>query len=73
VDTALVRNQLADLARLRDVPLDKVFEDVIFPLVPIRRLLSVDEVANYARFLVSDAAAGITGSVAVMDGGYTAQ
>jgi len=73
VDTSLVRNQLADLARLRNVPLDKVFEDVIFPLVPIRRLLSVDEVANYARFLVSDAAAGITGSVAVMDGGYTTQ
>jgi enoyl-[acyl-carrier-protein] reductase (NADH) len=28
---------------------------------------------GYALFLLSDAAAGITGSVAVMDGGYTAQ
>ena len=73
VDTPLVRNQLADLARTRNVPLEKVLEEVIYPLVPMRRLLQVDEVAGYALFLVSDGAAGITGSVAVMDGGYTAQ
>jgi len=73
VDTPLVRNQLGDLARTRGVPLEKVLEEVIYPLVPLRRLLTVDEVAGYAVFLVSDAAAGITGSVAVMDGGYTAQ
>jgi 3-hydroxybutyrate dehydrogenase len=48
-------------------------EEVIYPLVPLRRLLSVDEVAGYALFLVSAQAGGITGSVAVMDGGYTAQ
>jgi 3-hydroxybutyrate dehydrogenase len=73
VDTPLVRNQLGDLARTRGVPLEKVLEEVIYPLVPMRRLLQVDEVAGYALFLLSDAAAGITGSVAVMDGGYTAQ
>jgi 3-hydroxybutyrate dehydrogenase len=73
VDTPLVRNQLADLARTRGVPLEKVLEEVIYPLVPMRRLLQVDEVVGYALFLLSDAAAGITGSVAVMDGGYTAQ
>ena len=73
VDTPLVRNQLADLARTRNVPLEKVLEEVIYPLVPMRRLLQVDEVVGYALFLVSDAASAITGSVAVMDGGYTAQ
>jgi 3-hydroxybutyrate dehydrogenase len=73
VDTPLVRNQLADLARTRNVPLEKVLEEVIYPLVPMRRLLQIDEIAGYALFLVSEAAAGITGSVAVMDGGYTAQ
>jgi len=73
VDTPLVRNQLADLARTRNVPLERVLEDVIYPLVPMRRLLQIDEVAGYALYLVSDGAAGITGSVAVMDGGYTAQ
>jgi 3-hydroxybutyrate dehydrogenase len=73
VDTPLVRNQLADLARTRNVPLEKVLEEVIYPLVPMRRLLQIDEIAGYALFLVSEAAGGITGSVAVMDGGYTAQ
>jgi 3-hydroxybutyrate dehydrogenase len=73
VDTPLVRNQLADLARTRNVPLEKVLEEVIYPLVPMRRLLQVDEIVGYALFLLSDAAAGVTGAVAVMDGGYTAQ
>jgi 3-hydroxybutyrate dehydrogenase len=73
VDTPLVRNQLADLARTRNVPLERVLEDVIYPLVPMRRLLTVREVADYALFLVSDKGAGITGAAAVIDGGYTAQ
>ena len=73
VDTPLVRNQLADLARTRGVPLERVLEDVIYPLVPMRRLLSTREVADYAVFLVSDRGAGITGAAAVIDGGYTAQ
>jgi 3-hydroxybutyrate dehydrogenase len=73
VDTPLVRNQLGDLARTRNVPLERVLEDVIYPLVPMRRLLTVREVADYAVFLASDRAAGITGAAAVIDGGYTAQ
>jgi 3-hydroxybutyrate dehydrogenase len=73
VDTPLVRNQLADLARTRNVPLERVIEDVIYPLVPLRRLLSVREVADYAVFLASDKGAGITGTAVVIDGGYTAQ
>jgi 3-hydroxybutyrate dehydrogenase len=73
VDTALVRNQLTDLAATRKVPLEKVLEEVIYPLVPQRRLLSVEEVANYAMFLASEQAKGITGQAVVIDGGYTAQ
>lgn len=73
VDTPLVRNQLGDLARTRGVPLDRVLEEVIYPLVPMRRLLQPEEVAGYAAFLASDRAAGITGQAVVIDGGYTAQ
>src|SRR5258708_3705759 len=73
VDTPLVRNQLGDLARVRDVPLDRVIEDVIFPLVPIRRLLSTQEISDYALFLASERSGGITGQAVVIDGGYTAQ
>ncbi|MFS0673303.1 3-hydroxybutyrate dehydrogenase [Ornithinibacillus sp. 179-J 7C1 HS] len=73
VDTPLVRNQLEDLAKTRNVPLEQVLEEVIYPLVPQKRLLDVEEIANYAIFLASDKAKGITGQAAVLDGGYTAQ
>lgn len=73
VDTPLVRNQLSSLAETRNVPLEKVLEEVIYPLVPQKRLLAVEEIANYVMFLASDAAKGITGQAAVIDGGYTIQ
>ena len=73
VDTPLVRNQLGDLARTRNVPLERVLEEVIYPLVPMRRLLSTREVADYAVFLASERAGGVTGAAVVLDGGYTAQ
>lgn len=73
VDTPLVQKQLADLSKTRNVPLEKVFEEVIYPLVPQKRLLSVQEIADYAVFLASDKAKGVTGQAVVLDGGYTAQ
>jgi 3-hydroxybutyrate dehydrogenase len=73
VDTPLVRNQLSSLAETRNVPLEKVLEEVIFPLVPQKRLLAVEEIANYVLFLACDSAKGITGQAAVIDGGYTIQ
>lgn len=73
VDTPLVRGQLDDLAITRNVPLERVLEEVIYPLVPQNRLLDVSEIADYAIFLASDKARGVTGQAVVLDGGYTAQ
>ena len=73
VDTPLVRNQLQDLGNARNISQEKVLEEIIYPLVPQRRLLSVQEVADYVLFLASDKAKGITGQAVVIDGGYTAQ
>jgi 3-hydroxybutyrate dehydrogenase len=73
VDTPLVRNQLRDLARTRGVPEERVLEEVIYPLVPQRRLLSPEEVADYVVFLASEKAKGVTGQAVLLDGGYTAQ
>ncbi|QHJ72049.1 3-hydroxybutyrate dehydrogenase [Planococcus halotolerans] len=73
VDTPLVRNQLGDLAETRKVTLEKVLEEVIYPLVPQKRLLSVREISDYTMFLASDKASGVTGQAVVLDGGYTAQ
>jgi 3-hydroxybutyrate dehydrogenase len=73
VDTPLVRGQMKDIASSRNVPVEKVLEEVIYPLVPQRRLLDVNEIADYAMFLSSDQAKSVTGQAVVIDGGYTAQ
>lgn len=73
VDTPLVRNQLADLAKNRHIDIEHVLEQVIYPLVPQKRLLSVQEIADYVLFLASDKARGVTGQAIVIDGGYTTQ
>lgn len=73
VDTPLVRGQLEDLSKTRNVALERVLEEVIYPLVPQRRLLDVQEIADYAVMLASDKLRGVTGTAAVIDGGYTAQ
>jgi 3-hydroxybutyrate dehydrogenase len=73
VDTPLVRNQLQDLATTRNVPLESVLEEVIYPLVPQKRLLDVKEIADLTMFLSSESARGMTGQAVVLDGGYTVQ
>ncbi len=73
VDTPLVRNQLQSLADARGVQVSRVLDEVIFPLVPERRLLTPEEVAHYAVFLASDLSGGVTGQAVVIDGGYLAQ
>lgn len=73
VDTPLVRGQLEDLAKTRKVELEKVLEEVIYPLVPQKRLLDVQEIADYTIFLSSEKAKGVTGQAIVIDGGYVAQ
>lgn len=73
VDTPLVRNQLQDIAKMRGLSLEKVLEDVIYPLVPQQRLLDPLEIADYILFLSGEQARGITGQAIVIDGGYTTQ
>lgn len=73
VDTMLVRNQLADLAKNRGISTEQVLEEVIYPLVPQRRLLDPSEIADYALFLVSEQGRSVTGQAVVIDGGYVAQ
>lgn len=73
VDTPLIKNQMEDLAQTRNTSVDKVMEEVLYPLIPQKRLLQVQEVADYALFLASDQAKGVTGQAVLLDGGYTAQ
>jgi 3-hydroxybutyrate dehydrogenase len=73
IDTALVREQLDDVAALHNTSSQLVLEEIIMPLVPQRRLLDMKEIAEYALFLSGEHAKGVTGQAIVIDGGYTAQ
>lgn len=72
VRTPLVEAQIADQARATGLPAQDVVDRIMLADAAIPRLLEADEVAAYVRFLCSDAAAGITGSAQVIDGGWTA-
>lgn len=73
IDTPLVRNQMADLAKDRGVNVESVLEDVLYPLIPQKCLVDIADVADYALFLCSDGAKSVTGQSILIDGGYTAQ
>ncbi|HEX6777663.1 MAG TPA: 3-hydroxybutyrate dehydrogenase [Ktedonobacterales bacterium] len=72
VRTALVEKQIADQARVHGIPESEVVEKIMVAEAPIHRLLEPEEVAEYAAFLCSDAASGITGSAQTIDCGWTA-
>lgn len=73
VDTDLVRNQLADLAAAKGISPENVLSEVIYPLVPQKRLLQAEEIVNMVLFLSQEQSRGITGQAMVIDGGYTVQ
>ena len=73
VRTPLVEKQIADQARAHGISEDVVIRDIMLAPAAMKRLLEPSEVAAYARFLCSDAAAGITGSLQVIDCGWTAR
>ncbi len=72
VRTALVEKQIADQARVHNIPESEVVEKIMVAEAPIHRLLEPAEVAALAVYLCSDVAAGITGSAQFIDCGWTA-
>lgn len=72
VRTPLVENQIADQARTNKMPESEVVEKIMLAKAAIHQLLEPDEVAQFATYLCSDAARGITGSALTIDCGWTA-
>jgi 3-hydroxybutyrate dehydrogenase len=72
VRTPLVEKQIADQAKIHNIPESEVVEKIMASEGAIHRLLEPEEVAQFTAFLCSDAASGITGSAQTIDCGWTA-
>jgi 3-hydroxybutyrate dehydrogenase len=73
VRTPLVENQITDQAATHGISEDRVVEEIMLTEPAIKRLIEPDEVGELAVFLCSAAAAFMTGSSLVVDGGWTAR
>ena len=71
--TPLVEKQIPDTAKARGMTEDEVKREILLAAQPTKRFVAVEEVAELAVFLASDAAASITGALLSIDGGWTAQ
>jgi 3-hydroxybutyrate dehydrogenase len=71
--TPLVEKQIPDTAKARGMTEEQVKRDVLLAAQPTKEFVTVEEVADLAVYLCSDAARSITGANLSIDGGWTAQ
>lgn len=71
--TPLVAKQVPDTARARGITEQEVIDDVMLRAQPTKKFVTIEQVAELARYLCGDAASSITGTSVSMDGGWTAQ
>jgi 3-hydroxybutyrate dehydrogenase len=72
VRTPLVEGQIADQAKAHGLSADEVVERVMLAPAAVKRLIEPEEVAEAVAWLCSPAAASVTGTSLVMDGGWSA-
>jgi 3-hydroxybutyrate dehydrogenase len=72
VKTPLVEAQIADQAKARGIPQDRVVEEVILAAQPNKQFVEFGHLAGLLLYLVSDMGASTTGAALSVDGGWTA-
>lgn len=70
--TPLVENQIPETMASRGLTREQVINDVLLHAQPTKQFVTVEQVAQTCLFLCTDAAANITGTNILIDGGWTA-
>jgi 3-hydroxybutyrate dehydrogenase len=70
VDTPLIHNQVADLAKMNNTSVEAALNEVYLKQIPQKRMLDPSEIATMARFLASNDARGITGQAINVSAGF---
>lgn len=73
VMTPIIEMQVADQAKVTGLPPEEVVREVFLQNQPIRRPVTVEEIAGAVVFLCSAAGSGVTGTALAVDGGYVAR
>jgi 3-hydroxybutyrate dehydrogenase len=73
VKTPLVQKQIADQARVHNLPEDEVVAKIMLTESAIKRLLEPHEVGSLACWLAGDDAGMVTGASYTMDGGWSSR
>lgn len=71
--TPLVQKQIEEKAQQKGISIDEATHNLLSEKQPSGSFVLPEQVGEYVAFLCSDAAAQITGTVQVIDGGWTAQ
>ncbi|MCV6547387.1 MAG: 3-hydroxybutyrate dehydrogenase [Cohaesibacter sp.] len=71
--TPLVERQIPDTMKARGLSEEEVKRDILLAAQPTKEFVTVDQVAQLALYLASDAASAITGTTMSIDGGWTAK
>ena len=73
VKTPLVEKQIAAQAKEDNMSEEDVVNKIMLEPMPKKSFISVEELADTAKFLISPSARNITGQTMILDGGWTAR
>jgi 3-hydroxybutyrate dehydrogenase len=73
VKTPLVEKQIADQARMHNLPAEEVVAKIMLTESAVKRLVEPHEVASLACWLAGDDAGMVTGASYTMDGGWSSR
>lgn len=71
--TPIIEMQIKDQSKAHGIPEENVIRDIILAHQPTKQFVKLEDIAAFAVFLATDAAAAISGAALPIDGAWTAR